>query len=436
MKRNILFGFCTLVFWGTSSAQTSEPCGHSAYIAYLESVQPGIKENIDKTFHQARQISQQKYKAKQDTVHTIQVVFHVVYHPSRTSLNIADQHIISQMGILNACFNRTNADTVNTRNIFKPVAGDAGIQFVLATTDPSGNPTNGIVRKETSITTFGSNGNYLQSIDRVKQSQYGSLAWDTEKYLNIWVCDMSVDGQDAVLGYAYPPTGADNWGGTSSFAIAEMQGVALHYKIVGENNPNLLATGSKTAVHEVGHFLGLRHIWGDGGCGVDDYMDDTPIAGMQNQGCNKGTNSCFRTVQGDLPDMVENYMDYSDGSCQNIFTKQQVAQMRSNLTTFRSGIYTTYTPEPMPVVEPYAITVSNMAALRGLKVMISGVKPAESATYTLKLYSLLGQPLATVSLKNEPSQQVEILQKMPPLAIYYLYENDNIVRQGKVLFGM
>ncbi len=85
----------------------------------------------------------------------------------------------------------------------------------------------------------------------------------------------------------------------------------MHYKVIGENNPESLATGSKTLVHEVGHYLGLRHIWGDGGCAVDDFMDDTPRARAASNGCNKGVTTCAESTGEQYHDMLDNYMDYS-----------------------------------------------------------------------------------------------------------------------------
>ena len=135
-------------------SQEVEQCGHTAYMEYLELINPGIKQNMDVTFKQALTHSKIKTKTSQDTIHTIQVVFHIVHNTAQH--NLSDDLITSQMRVLNECYTRTNPDTINTRDIFKPVAGDAGIRFLLATQDPNGNPTSGIVRVQTSLTTFGS----------------------------------------------------------------------------------------------------------------------------------------------------------------------------------------------------------------------------------------------------------------------------------------
>ena len=127
--------------------------------------------------------------------------------------NLDEELIISQLADMNAAFNRENSDTINTREIFLPVAGSARIRFVLASKDPSGNSTNGIHRVRTNLSTFGS-GSASQTLnaDRVKFSSLGGTdAWNTDKYLNIWICDISFGGRIGLLGYAFPPVNADFW---------------------------------------------------------------------------------------------------------------------------------------------------------------------------------------------------------------------------------
>lgn len=121
----------------------------------------------------------------------------------------------------------------------------------------------------------------------------------------------------------------------------------------------------RTTVHEVGHYLGLRHTWGDAiepltpdGCFLDDYIDDTPnneaafanqITDRINNPCDTSINSCYDPYLGrDYPDMFENYMDYSGDQCYNLFTKQQVDFMRFILTTKRAGIITKREIESIP----------------------------------------------------------------------------------------
>jgi hypothetical protein len=133
-----------------------------------------------------------------------------------------------------------------------------------------------------------------------------------------------------------------------------VEGVVVHFAVFGSPNPGAIgdfATANKgrTAVHEVGHYLGIRKIWGDGqgaifggvDCAADDGIADTPNSGNNSQaGCNANKNTC-NDGAGDLPDMWENYMDYSEESCQTIFTEGQVDIMRAMLITARSGLLQT-----------------------------------------------------------------------------------------------
>ena len=180
--------------------------------------------------------------------------------------------MINQLNILNADFGRLNADTTNMRDTFQTVVGDSFIRFELADIDPDGNPTTGITHTytdETSFLSFGGGGGIAEG---VKSNAEGGIdPWDQDHYLNIWICDMSFAGTPFVLGYATPPDGLPHWPVGSTDGMSD--GVVLQYEFVGSNNPNPVDLGGgpleilgRTATHEVGHYLGLRHIWGDGDC--------------------------------------------------------------------------------------------------------------------------------------------------------------------------
>ena len=337
----------------------NEPCGYATVLQQLEKQYPGFKTSFDQQTQKALQLEAMRAFSEglerrkkvikdtmyyYDTVYTIPVVFHVLYNVANENLN--DSLLISQVEVLNRDFNRLNEDSVKTRSVFKSRAGSARIQFEFAKLDPNGLATTGIVRKTTTRTTFGSSGGGIQDLMK-SSSTGGSDPWDPTKYLNIWVCDLSVNNQDNLLGYAYPPYGHPSWG-SGSWVADSRQGVVLHYKVVGRNNPR--ATGAiamsnkgRCAVHEVGHFLGLRHIWADdqfsaNRCIADDFIDDTPLQGIgAGFTCNLGGNTCIEPVN-DLPDMFENYMDYSTEVCQNLFTKRQVQMMRTSITDFRTEL--------------------------------------------------------------------------------------------------
>jgi hypothetical protein len=348
MKKIIVLSIFSMMGAGLLNAQLVHKCGFIDAIEKLDNEFPGIQKQLDNEYLESVQMA--KYESlrrnnKYDTVYTLQVVFHVLYNNNLE--NVHDSTIVSQMEILNADYRRLNADTTVTRDIFKPVAGDAKIQFELAIKDPNGNPTDGINRVYTTNSTFYSQ---QRSDDMKFGSKGGTDAWDPQKYLNIWVCDYSIPNFGAsILGYAYPPRGSRNWTGGVDNISDSRQGVMLHYQIVGRYNraassSTLRYAAGRTATHEVGHYLGLRHTWGDGsnrtGCDLDDFIEDTPNERTENgfnEECAGDRNTCI-DAQNDLPDMTENYMDYSRNTCQNMFTKQQIAVMRFNLVNLRAGM--------------------------------------------------------------------------------------------------
>lgn len=306
-------------------------CMSTHYIDYVEQQHPGYSATVEQAFQEARTLEQKSLGP-----HTIPVVVHIVHN--NAAQNIHDSVVYNQIAILNENFNRLNADTINMRSDFDPVKGNPQVQFILAQIDPLGNPTNGITRTATSTTSFGSLaliGGDFSDLEKVKSTADGGHdPWDQSRYLNIWVCNMSVNffGNEitALLGYATPPSGLPNWPPGSTAGMSD--GVVIQYQAFGSNNPNPLDPGSgpievlgKTTVHEVGHYLGLRHIWGDGDCTAQDGIDDTPNADAQSSSdCDTTKNTCVDTILGiDLPDMVENYMDYSAENCQNTFTAGQ-----------------------------------------------------------------------------------------------------------------
>lgn len=386
---------------------------------YLEA-NPEIKNRLieqTKSF-QAQYKKQQLrrgYVFNFDTVYEIKVVFHVLYN--NTFENVPDSCIYSQMEVLNEDFNRTNPDTSKTLDVFKPVGGSLPFKFVLADKDPNGNATNGIVRKSTNITAFNrtSGGNYDS---RMKfSSQGGSDAWDPDTYLNIWVCDMFGTASGGVAGYATPPLGAENWPANVQFP-KNQQGAVVHFYTVGRYNPRATANGAfglgRTTTHELGHYFGLFHTWGlrNNTCSelYDDYIDDTPNSASPNSGCNTSRNSCQWNEPGDLVDMVQNYMDYSSGSCQNIFTKEQAALMFSNMKEFREDLFTPLVSKDSTFVvtneEVTPILLSNPGSE-----LIIGSRTYTSQTFSLKAFDLKGREVIT-DYQFALSEPIKVLQSV------------------------
>lgn len=286
----------------------------------------------------------------------IPVVFHIVYAAGQQAFNLPDSIIINQVDVLNKAYRKQHADTANTRAVFKPLSRDAEIQFHLATVDPSGNPTTGITRTVSSRAYFGAAAGSLDSLERIKKTSEGGIdPWPTDKYLNIWVANLSdAQGQISILGYGLPPLNPvpGNWPtGTDGALAGIIDGVVIQPHAVGSNNPLSAAlqglyTKGRAVVHEVGHYLGLQHVFGgnDGGptsaCGViaDDGIADTPEQSTLSftSGCPAPTkNSCGAGDANDLPDMWENYMDYTTDACQTMFTNGQIDIMRGVLSVQR-----------------------------------------------------------------------------------------------------
>lgn len=220
----------------------------------------------------------------------IPVVVHVLYNADAE--NIPDSLIHSQIAALNRDFGQLLSSKYTSASASK-------IEFVLATADPSGIQTTGITRTKTT------NKNFQTGASIMNTNQGGIDAWPVEYYLNLWVGNIA-----GVLGYAYMP-------GTMH------DGVVINYRYFGLNNKPPFHLG-RTVTHEVGHWLNLYHTWGlNTGCEADDEVEDTPNSSEPNFGCKLDHPSCG------VIDMVENFMDYSDDACMNLFTKGQVDRMES-----------------------------------------------------------------------------------------------------------
>jgi hypothetical protein len=191
---------------------------------------------------------------------------------------------------------------------FAGLAANTNTQFVLAKRDPSGNATTGITRKQSKVTAWSRN-------DAVKNAKRGgSRAWPASQYLNLWVCNLS----GGLLGYAQFPGGA-----------ASTDGVVVQYSSLPGGSSKPYGKG-RTATHEVGHWLNLRHIWGDASCG-NDFVDDTPIQQTSNHGCP----TYPHITCGNQGDMSMKYMDYTDDACMYMFSTGQSTRMNA---LFASGL--------------------------------------------------------------------------------------------------
>jgi hypothetical protein len=254
-------------------------------------------------------------ETRRDGITTIPVVVHVVYNSGTE--NISAAQVQSQIAALNKDYRAKNPDKSKTPPVWKGLVADGGIQFALATKDPKGQPTKGITRTKTTRNAFSTD-------DGVKSTATGGTdPWPTSRYLNIWVCTLA----GGLLGYAQFPGGPPQTDGVVILNTA--------FGTKGTAKPpfNL----GRTATHEIGHWLNLRHIWGDTeDCSGTDFVADTPNAQGPNYGkptfphvsCNNGPNG----------DMYMNYMDYVDDDSMVMFTTQQVVRMTAAIEGPRISI--------------------------------------------------------------------------------------------------
>ncbi len=243
---------------------------------------------------------------------TVAVAVHVVWN--NAAENVSDALIQDMLTTLNEDYQAQNSDYDQVRATFLNDRGNPDIQFCLAQVDPNGAPTTGITRTQTTQTWFDPDA----ETNDMKSAPDGIAPWNTEEYLNIWICDISsgATGGFVTAGYAYLPVGG--------MVGSDIDGLVLDYDYG-------IGGGSRTATHEIGHYFGLDHPWADGGCASDDGMDDTPTTDEPTFSCaNTNLMNCSQLTQ------YENFMDYAD--CEVMFTNDQSAYMNSILNGARSGL--------------------------------------------------------------------------------------------------
>ena len=295
---------------------------HHFYLADTDSVYRENRRAIETDTRVAR-------LATRTSVVRIPLVVHVLYHTDAE--NIDQSQIDSQVAALNRDNRLLNPDRSQIPAPFGVFAADTLVEFVLAVRDPQGNATSGITRTQTSKTVFPFDQFDPLATEKldamIKFDGFGHAAWPRDSYLNIWTCTIS----GGLLGYAQFPGGP-----------AATDGVVIANTAFGSGGtaepPYDLG---RTAVHEVGHWLNLLHIWGDdgGGCNGSDNVDDTP-----NQADSNGSDvrlpdfphiSCHNGPNGD---MFMNYMDYVDDDTMLMFTKGQVERMDATLAGPRASL--------------------------------------------------------------------------------------------------
>lgn len=321
MKKTILL-FAAICLAAVNANAQQAHCGFDEHLEKMLAKDPSGIQVIKDRQAVAAEITRSRLAGEAERAggpRIIPTVFHVIHQGGNE--NISKEQIEDQIRVLNEDFSRTNADASETRDEFLAVAANPNIEFRLAKLDPEGNCTDGIVRVWSPLTN--------NATDEVKGVSY----WDRDDYFNVWVVkDIDNDGEPGtILGYAQFP----------GFGNALTDGVVVRADYTGSIGTGA-GNGSKgrTLTHEAGHWLGLLHTF-QGGCNGgffgETIADTPPVAAATQGGCPHSANTCNNDSP-DLPDMVENYMDYSNGSCQNIYTLGQKDAFDGVLNGSRSNL--------------------------------------------------------------------------------------------------
>lgn len=245
---------------------------------------------------------------------SLPVVFHIIHQGESigNGPNLSDSEIQEQLDILNNDFSLQNTDKARIPSEFEGRAANVEIQFCLAKVAPSGVSTTGIERVQFQAVT---------SINEIETKIKPQTQWDPENYINIWILRMP---NPSFLGYAYLPI--------PSILGTALDGIVISHLKVGNINPS---TKGRTLVHEMGHYLGLLHIWGfnENECNEDDQISDTPKVSAPYYGC-----PAYPQFTCGTSDMFMNYMDYVDDNCMHMFTEGQRSIMRAVATKQRSSL--------------------------------------------------------------------------------------------------
>lgn len=284
------------------------------------------------------------------TVYKIPVVIHIIHNGESIGegSNIRAEQAYSQIDVLNEDFRKLNADLSDTRSTFIGLAGDSEIEFVLATVDPDGNelPEPGIHRY------YGGSATNLSS-SYIENTIKPATSFDPYNYANFWVVNNISGG---ILGYAYLPDG--DLDGLSGGVTDVLDGLVMGSRYFGskdkypDGNYGAPYDLGRTTTHEIGHWLGLHHIWGpgNGSCDEDDYVSDTPNQTSDYGGCPSSSETSCNSL-----DMWENFMDYTNDACMHMFTSGQVDRMRAvmEMDARRISLASSNTPVVTTPTEPF-----------------------------------------------------------------------------------
>lgn len=323
------FFFISVVLFVSLRLNAQGQCGTRLDLSWIQNNDPALYQRIQDLENQTNAYANSQNLNSSRLINSngliiIPVVVHVLYNT--ISQNISDAQIQSQIAVLNEDYRRLNADRVNTPNDFLASATDYNIEFRLACIDPNGNPTNGVVRKYTGAQSFifsqDPRGYAKDEVIGIKSSPNGDEPWPTDRYLNIWVCNIS-----GVVGYGTWPV--------NFLDRPQYDGVVITTAAFGRLGNSAPLNLGRTATHEIGHWLNLKHLNdGNQGC-ADDLVGDTPRERFVHDAFSNWTYPEL-TGRCDLTDpstMFMNFMEYSSDDLMNLFTNGQKLRSRAVFAT-------------------------------------------------------------------------------------------------------
>ncbi len=370
------------------------------------------RDKMERLIQEYRQ-EHRSLRTTADDVIRIPVVVHVIHDQNENSVgglnnpNISDEQIRSQIEVLNEDYNRLpNTLGFNTN----PVGASAMIQFYLADYDPDGRYTTGITRHPyTTKTSF----NPFSDDLLLANIAY----WPSDKYLNIWTCRLT----NSYLGLAqFPATDKVDGLDTANEANELTDGVIIDYRYFGKKNGAITSriyNLGRTTTHEVGHWLGLIHTWGDTDCGTDFCADTPPTEGPNR------TTVCqekFSTCNGvRTRNMIENYLDYSPDSCMNIFTKDQVGRMRAVLALSPRRARMVEFGKEGRLDPANNLTVEIFPNPADAEMNVN-VRFLNFQNFTYTIFDLNGRQITTDSFRNVFSRRLQLNVSLLPPGMYIM----------------
>jgi hypothetical protein len=353
-----------------------------------------------------------------NVVVTIPVVFHVLY--KNASQNISDAQILSQLDVLNKDYRKLNTDFSSVvPPAFQGISADMEIVFCKATKTPAGAATTGIIRKSIpQNAAFGT----------IYYQNAGDPAWNPSKYLNIWIGILDGD-DDGILGWAFLPDQAGQaW-----------DGFVCDYRYFGTTGTATAPYNKgRTCTHEIGHYLGLDHPWGDDNslCGTtanSDGVSDTPATDFPYYGCPtfpSNANACTATTNGSL---FMNYMDYVDDSCMGMFTNGQKTIVQNTMSGPRSSILTSAT------TACGALSVEEFQAIKAITVYPN---PASVEFFIaspfktideVEIYNQNGQLVKVTKIDEASSNKVNVDGLASGIYFLRIYDKNEFVKSDKLI---